>query len=170
MWNTNVRLDELVQVVPAFAPVDMSTGSGPTSDWVSMKYYGRCMILYTAAVGTAGGDTTLTFSQATDVSGTAVKALNISSPARVKSAVDITGVGTFTDVATSGNTFTDDTSGESQLVWLFDIKAEDLDIAGGFDCIRVAANDHSSAKIGTVQYILYDAKYVEDPMPSAIVN
>lgn len=168
----NSKLSERLQIQPAFMPVDMSASSGPVSDWVSMKNYFRLMAVLVAAIGTASNDTTITVEQATNVAGSGtVKALNFD-VVQVKQGLDMTAIAEFTQVdnPTADNSYTSDTSGEAQLVWLIDIKAEDLDIDGGFDCVRVSVNDHGAAKIGTLLYVLSDPREQKTPMTGAIAN
>ncbi|MFA5387059.1 MAG: hypothetical protein WC322_01530 [Candidatus Paceibacterota bacterium] len=169
--TVNAKAVEVMQFVPAFAPVDMSTGAGPTSDWVTMKDFRRCAIVFSAGVGTTGNDSTITLLQATSVTGTSSKALNFSE-VYVKQGLLVNAIAQFTktDNPTADNSYTSDTSGESELVWVIEIKAEDLDIDGGFDCIQASVNDHGAAKVGSVLYVLYDAVYGVDPALGAIAN
>ncbi|MFC5353549.1 hypothetical protein [Azospirillum himalayense] len=164
----NQHFLEKTQVVSGFVPVSMT--SAQTGDYVSLKDYGRCAIVFFAAAGTAGDDPTITLTQAQDVSGTGVKALNFTR-IDVKQGT-LTSVGTFTTVTqAAGNTYTDATSAEVQKIWVIDVMAEDLDIANGFDCLKAAISDvGTNAQIGCMLYFMHEPRYASGTLPSAIVD
>lgn len=168
--SLNALLVEEAQIVAAIIPVDSQTGAN-TGDYVSLKNYERCTIIVYKAAGTAGDDPVITVTQAQDVSGTGVKALNFT---RVDAKVGAqTGVGQFTTVTqASGNTYTDAVSAEAQGIFAIEFKAEDLDVNNGFDCLKVAIPDTGSAgaQILCALYVLRGAKYGSQPLPSAIVD
>src|SRR4051794_19453571 len=92
MGLNNLFVEE-AQIVMGIVPVDSQTGAN-TGDYVSLKNFERCTIVLIKAAGVAGDDPVITVTQAQDVSGTGVKALNIT---RVDSKVGVqTGIGTFT--------------------------------------------------------------------------
>jgi hypothetical protein len=163
----NQHFCEKYQIVAGFAPVDMSTSSGPTSDVVSMKNFHRCAVVYFSAVGAAGRDTTLTLQQAQLVAGTP-KNLNFGR-IDVMQDTDITG-DDFTETANSDHDYTSDTSGEAECIWVVDVPAESLDIDNGYDSIVASVNDHSGAKLGCVLYLLHDPRYASGTLPSAIAD
>lgn len=166
----NQHICEKVQIVPAIMPVSLATGAN-NGDWVSMKNYRRCAIVFLAGVGAASQDPTITVLQSTGVTGTPSKALNFTR-IDVKQASALTAVGTFTTVTqAAANTYTSDTSGETQKLWVVDIKAEDLDVDNGYDCIQVSVADVGTAsQIGTAIYLLHEPAYQSATLPSAIVN
>jgi hypothetical protein len=162
----NQHFCEKFQIVAGFAPVDMSSGSGPTSDVVSLSKYGRCAAVLFAGVGTTSNDTTVTAKQSALVGG---------SPANltftridVKQAVDIDNAPSFTQIANADHDYTSDTSGESQLIWVVDVKAEDLD--PGKDAFALTVNDHGAAKLGGLLYFLHEPRYAKATMPGAITD
>src|SRR3954468_5365170 len=108
--QTNSLLVERVQICGGFRPVDLSTAAN-NGDWVSMKDFDSCVVIFFKAAGTAGDDPTLTLKQATDVSGTGAKALNFS---RIDfKQGTLTALGTFTTVMQApANTYLDLTSAE----------------------------------------------------------
>ena len=163
------RLVENSQIVSAFVPVDMQTAAN-TGDYVSLKNYHRCAVVFFKAAGTAGDDPTLTIQQAQDVSGTGAKALNFTRIWHKQGT--LTGVGTFTAVTqTAANTYTDATSAEIQAIWVVEIDADDLDVDNGFDCIMCSVADvGGNAQLGCAMYILYDPRYPQAAPPSAIVD
>ncbi|RWF66853.1 hypothetical protein [Mesorhizobium sp.] len=177
----NKHFVEEHQVVLLFKPVAMNAAAN-SGDWVSMKNYSRCTIIFIKAVGTAGDDPTLSFKQATDVSGTNVKALGVTRIDKKQAATDLTAVGTFTkstsDSAASNDTFnttngtwTNSDLAEQAAIVIADIKAEDLDVANGFDCVTMNIADvGTNAQLGTAIAILREPRYLKETLPSAIVD
>lgn len=171
MLTANARFVEQVQIAAGFIPVDMQTAAN-TGDWVSMKGYERCTIVFYKAVGTAGDDPTITLLQTVDVAdtGTVNKALTFTDIYTKQGT--LTAVGTFTHTTqAAANTYTDATSAEVAAIWVIDVKAEDLDVDGGFDCIRASVGDvGGNAQLGCMLYLLWPARYAKDVLVSAIVD
>ncbi len=161
---------EKMQIVSAIVPVDLKTAAND-GDWVSLKNYGRCTVIFFTAVGTAGEDPTLTMEQATAVAGTGAKALTFTRIDHKQNA-DLTTIGQFTTVAqTAAATYTDATSAELQKIWVVDIMAEDLDVANGFDCIRMRIADVGAAiQLGCGLYLLHEPRFASATLPSAIID
>lgn len=149
----NALFAEQFQVASGFVPVNLATASNP-GDWISMKTLERLVIIFFAAAGTAGDDPTITLEQATAVAGTSAKALNFTRIDR-KQGSDLLTIGTYTTTTQSaGNTYTNDTSAEEQKIWIVEVKAEDLDVDNGFDCVRATISDvGSNAQLGAMLYI-----------------
>lgn len=166
----NKHILEKLMIVAGIIPVDLESGAN-NGDWVSLKNYGRCAVVVYKAAGTAGDDPVITLKQATDVSGTNAKALNFT---RIDAKVGVqTGIGQFTTVTqAAANTYTDAVSAEAQAVFVVDIKAEDLDIDGGFDCLQLSIPDTGSAgaEIGSAFYLLHEPRYAKATLDSAIVD
>lgn len=169
MGLNNLFVEE-AQIVMAIVPVDSQSGAN-TGDYVSLKNYERCTIVVIKAAGVAGDDPVLTVTQAQDVSGTGVKALQIT---RVDSKVGAqTGVGTFTkNTQAAADTYTDPVSAEAQAIFVIEFKAEDLDVNNGFDCLKIAIPDTGSggAQLLTAIYILRGGKFNPASGTSAIVD
>lgn len=159
---------EQAQIVPFFVPTNLASGN-VTGDVVSMKNASRCTIIFLAGVGAASQDPVITVLQAKSVAASNSKALNFTR-VDVKQASALTAVGTFTAVTQSAaNTYTSDTSGETQKLWVIDIKAEDLDVANGYDCVQVTVADPgTNSQLATAIAILWGSRY--QPPGSAIVN
>lgn len=166
----NKHILEKMQIVSAIVPVNLATGAN-AGDWVSLKHYGRCAIVLFTGVGTGSNDPTMTLLQATSVSGTSSKALTFTR-ADYKDATALTSLGTFTTVTqTAANTFTVAGSTTMQKLWVIDIKAEDLDIDNGFDCLQLSVADvGSNSQLGCALYLLHEPKDASSSLPSAIVN
>jgi len=159
------------QIVSAVPPVNLATGAND-GDWVSLKGYGKITIVFFKGVGTAGDDPTLTLEQASAVAGTGAKAL-VFETIHVKQDTVLTATGTYTATkrTTPIATYTDATSAEDQAIWVVDINAEELDVEGGFDCVRARVADIGvNAQLGCILYILGDPRYPQDIVESAIVD
>lgn len=177
----NKHFAEMHQVVLGFKPVALNSAAN-SGDWVSMKNYNRCAIIFIKAVGTNGDDPTISFKQATAVAGTGVKALGVTRIDKKQAATDLTAVGTYTkstsEVPASNDTFnttngtwTNSDLAEQAAIVIADIKAEDLDIANGFDCVTANIADvGTNAQLGTLILILWDPKYPKETLDSAIVD
>ncbi len=164
----NQHFLEKAQIVAGFLPLALTTARA--GDYVSLKNYGRCAIIFFKGIGTAGDDPTITLTQAKDVSGTAVKEL-VFNRIDVKQGADLAAVGQFTTIANADGDYTDATSAEAAALWVIDVKAEDLDIDNGFDCLKIAVSDvGTNAQLGAALYILHDPRYSDNPLPSAIVD
>ncbi len=161
----NKHFLEKNQVVAAIIPVDLQSAAN-NGDWVSLKGYGRVAAILYKAAGTAGDDPVFT----TDVSGTGAKALNFT---RIDSKVGTqTGIGQFTTTTqAAANTYTDAVSAEAQAIMVVDIKAEDLDIDNGFDCVQLQIPDvGSNAQLGCALYVLHEPRNAKAVLDSAIVD
>ena len=149
---------ERFQIVEGFPAVNLATAAN-NGDWVSLKHAKRAAIVFTSGLGTAGEDPTLTVLQATDVSGTSSKALNIPTASAFKkqAATSLAAVSAWTAAGAnvSTNTFTNDTSAEESALWVVEITPDELDADNGFDCIRATVADvGASAQSGYLFYLL----------------
>src|SRR5690606_715514 len=90
----------------------------------------------------------------------------------VKQATALTSVGTFTTVTqAAANSYTDEDAAEAQKIWVVDIKADMLDVDGGYDCIQASVADvGSTSQSGCVLYLLYGPRYRSGRLPSAIAD
>lgn len=176
----NVRLMENIQIVPAFPPgTDINTDA--SGDWVSLKNYSGCVVVFHKAAGTAGDDPSIKLQQATAVAGTSAKALNFNHIYHKIGATALSAIGTFTRVDLT--TATDDLDlvsvngtdlltdvGETMIC--VDVKASDLDVTNGFDCLNleIEGDDLSNATLAAAYYILYNASYPGASPLSAIAD
>ena len=163
-------LIESCDVVQAFAPVDLSTAAN-TGDWVSLKNYSGCLVVFIGAVGTSGDNPTVTVSQAQDVSGTNSKALNFTTWYKKVGATALNAVNQFTQVVqAAANTMTA-TSAADQKIFAVDITPDLMDCDGGFDCLQASVADvGSNAQLGVCFYILYGARHARVPQLASIVD
>lgn len=166
----NTALIEQIQIVPAFAPSDIN--SDATGDWVSLKNYNRCLVLFHKAAGTAGDDPSIRLQQATDVSGTGAKALNFNHIYHKIGATALSAIGTFTKVNLTTATDDLDLVSVNSVDLLTDVgetligvevKADDLDVDNGFDCINllIEGDDVGNSTYACAYYILYGSRQNE---------
>lgn len=157
MISLNARLDEQVTTYVAAAGLLLTSTLGDTM-YVSMKGYSRARITIVIADGTTVTGTAVTLKQATAVAGTNEKALAFT---RMLANTDYAASKTMTETAVTSNTFTTQTTNSKDSVYFIDLKAEDLDLANGFDCFRVDATGHAAtASRGCVViYDLYGPRY-----------
>ncbi len=135
-------------------------------DYVSLKGYAGCLVkifVDNATIVTGGA---ITLKQATAVAGTGEKALAFAS---MWANTDTAAGDTLTETAVTSNTFTTATTDNKNLMYVIDVKADDLDVANGFDCLRVDSLLMANA-VGVVVYELYGARYAGTADISAITD
>jgi hypothetical protein len=154
--SLNARLDEQVTTVVAAAGLLLTSTLGDTK-YISMKGYRKCQIVISIADGTTVTGSTITLKQATAVAGTNEKALAFT---RMLSSVDYP-TAALAETAVTSNTFTTQTVNSKDSLYIIEVNAEDLDVAGGFDCLRVDGTGHAAtASRGcAVIYNLFGARY-----------
>lgn len=154
--SLNGRLDEQVFTKVAAAGLLLTSTLGDTA-YVSLKNYRKIQIVISIADGTTVTGTAVTLKQATAVAGTAEKALAFT---RMLSSVDYPTVA-LAETAVTSSTFTTQTTNSKDSLYIIDVDSSELDVANGFDCIRVDATGHAAtASRGcVVLYNLYGARY-----------
>lgn len=176
----NTDLMENVQFVSAFAPgTDINTDAD--GDWVSLKGFDGCLVIFHKAAGTAGDDPSVRLEQATAVAGTGAKALVFNHIYHKIGATALSAVGTFTKVELA--TPTDDLDLVSvngadlltdvgETIVVVNVRASDLDVDNNFDCLHllIEGDDLSNATLASAYYLLYNSRYPGNPVQSAIVD
>ena len=152
-------LGRLFDIASGFVPVDTQTGTGPTSDYVSLKNAGGVTVVFFKAAGTANDDPVLLFQQATVVAGTDVKDLAVVTEYAMKQGTltSVTGWTRVTQTASATVTL-NATSAEGQGIYVFEVEADQLDVDNGFDCLMVDVADTGAAgaQLGCLLYLLRD--------------
>lgn len=134
-------LGNLIDIIEGFPAVDLQTAAN-NGDYISLKNAARVAVVFVSGVGTDGDDPTLTIQQATDVSGTSVKALNFTVIHRKQAATNLSGTAAWTRTTqTAANTYTNTDAAEQALIWVVEIDPGELDVENGFDCIRATVAD-----------------------------
>lgn len=166
MQNSLFR--EQHQIVLAAVPSD-TAAAALNGDWVSLKNFNHVTILFAHGIGSGSEDPVLTIQQASKVDGTGAKALNFTKYGKKSHATDITTVGQFTETSqAAGNTLTGE--GNAQELFAVEFDAADLDVDGGFDCIRATVADVGvTAQLAAIVYILSEPRYSGNP-PSAMAD
>lgn len=152
--NANAMLHEQVRMVVGFSPL---LPSSSTPDYVSLKNYERCSIVILLNNATTVTGSAITVKQATTVAGGSEKAVSFAKAYRNITA----GAGTDDTLAAfdvTSDTFTTNSTNNVDAIYVIDVQASDLDVAGGFDCIRAGVGDATAAVIG-VLYLLYGQRY-----------
>lgn len=169
--HTN-QFAEHFNVCEAFLPVNIATGAND-GDWVSLKNYSECTILFFVGVGGAAEPATITLEQATAVAGTGAKSLAaITTVYQKQATTNLQSTGTWskvTQAAAATYALGSGANGDKAALVSITIHAEDLDGDNGFDCLRARVADVGTGPaIGSCVYILGGPRFT--PMQSAIVD
>lgn len=148
----NANLSEQVKVVEGLIPTVPSTS---TPDYVSLKNFERVMILIIVKNATTVTGSAITLKQATNVAASGEKALAFTN---YWSNIDTATADVLAAQTAVSNTFTTNNTNSKNLMYIIEVKAEDLDVNNGFDCIRAGTGDATAATVG-VYYFLYGAKF-----------
>lgn len=159
----NRKLNEFSKLEHALAAVVPSSAS---PKWVSLKNYNRIAIIISGVNDSTGSASAIALSQATAVAGTSAKTLAFTT---VDANADTSSSDTFTATAVSSNTFNTTATVSKPFQYVIDVKASDLDVSNGFDCLRVTVGDAAHSTISVV-YVLYEARYPDAAEPTAIAN
>lgn len=166
-----MHLAERFQLAEAFLPINMATAAND-GDWVSLRNFKLCHIVFFGAPGAAAEPATITLEQASAVAGTGAKALNFTVAYKKQAATNLQGTGTFTKVTqAAANTLAlgSGSLGDNAALVVITINAEDLDVENGFDCIRGRVADvGATSQLGAMLYLLEGPRYA--PPLSAIVD
>lgn len=163
-----MKLTEMMQFAAGFVPSDLAAAA-QAGDWVNLSEYQGCAIVLLKAAGAVGEIPTITVQQATDVTGTGAKALNFTR-IDVKNGADLFAIGQFTKVTqAAANTYAI-AAGNTQVLYVIDIDARDLDLANRFNCIRASFNDvGATAQLGALLYLAYGPMQAGQFPPSVII-
>jgi hypothetical protein len=173
------RLLENINIVTAFAPSDINTDAD--GDWVSLKNYEGCLVVFHKEAGTAGDDPSIKLQQASDVSATGAKALTFDHIYHKIGATALSGVGTFTKVELTSATddldlvsvnSVDLATDINESLIVVDVKAADLDVQNGFDCLQLSieGDDVGNATKAAAFYLLYGPRYAGASPLTAIAD
>lgn len=156
--SLNARLDEQVNTVVAAAGLLLTSTLGDTK-YVSLKAYRKIQIVISIADGTTVTGSTITLKQSTNVT----NSLSDEKPlafTRMLASVDYPTVA-LAETAVTANTFTTQTTNSKDSLYIIEVDSDQLDVANGFDCIRVDGTGHAAtASRGVVVlYNLFGARY-----------
>ena len=157
------RLTDKVKIVMGCAPAALTSTAGD-GDYVSLKGYRKCTIVIAILNGTTVTGGAITLLQATSVAGGSAKALSFSTALRN---IDCAAADALASFTVSSDTFTTDATNAKQLLYVIDVDASQLDVANGFDCLRVDSASMANA-VGCALYFLHPQRY--SSAPSAITD
>lgn len=162
--NYNALFVEQAKIVEGlFAVVPSSS----TPDYVSLKGYSKCTVIISVKNATTVTGSAITMLQATAVAGTGEKAVSFS---RAWRNIDTGAADTLAEFAVTSNTFTTDATNSKNLMYVMEVRSDDLDVANGFDCVRAGTANATAATVH-VTYILWPPRYSGlGAKPSAIVD
>ena len=160
--NGNIKLSEANKIVTGLAPIAPSTS---TPDFVSLKNALRLTIIILCDNATTVTGSAITLLQSTVVAGTDEKALAFDT---VDANIDTDASDTLVATAVTSDTFTTDDTNAKNLMYVIDVKPEDLDLDNDFDCVRVGTGD-TTAQILSVLYVL-EVKKAKSTPDSAIID
>lgn len=161
----NAALAEQMKIVVGCAPAALATTAGD-GDYVSMKGYNRLTILLPVLNATTVTGGAVTLLQAQDVAATGAKALAMT---RMWANTDAAAGDTLTKTAVTSDTFTTSTTNSKILLYVIEVLASDLDVANGFDCVRIDVASMASA-VGAAIYLLDGARYGGTTPTAAITD
>lgn len=159
--NLNSRLIEICKPVIGLDPV---VPASSTPDYVSLKNYQRLTVIVLVKNATTVTGSAITLKQATSVAAGGEKALSFT---KMFANIDTAASDTLTETAVSSDTFTTDATNSKNLMYVMEVDPANLDVAGGFDCVRAGTGNATAATV-TVLYLLWGARF--STMPSAIVD
>jgi hypothetical protein len=155
----NHEILEVMDIVPAFVPVDMQTAANG-SNWVNMAKCARVLCVVFKGAGTAGDNPVVTINQATDNAGTSSKALTFTKARSKIGAIATAANQVWTTVTQAAAGTWTPTSAASVALLAVEIRATDLDIANGFNHVQLTVPDiGSNAQLGCGFYIVFGVKY-----------
>lgn len=139
-----------------------------TGDYVSMKNWDHLTVIVGLAPASGTDTAAITLKQATDVGNSASdeKALAFTSAWRCPSSTTV-------DALTKTTYASSITTSATAVLELFvlEVDAADLDVAGGFDCVRADVTDPGAVSTPAfVLYILGRGRFQQATPPSAIVD
>lgn len=149
------------KIVEGMTPA--ADAAGRTSDYVSLKNAIRAFIVVHITQGNAA-TVLLTPNQASAVAGTGKKVI----PAvPIWSNLDTAASDALVERTAAANYTTD--AGVKNKIVIFQVDADKLDMANGFDCLSIDTGASNAANITEVMFYL-EARYAQATPPSAIVD
>jgi hypothetical protein len=148
----NALLSEQVKFVEG---LPSTVPSSSTPDYVSLKNFERLCIIIMQKNATTVTGSAITVKQATSVAAGSEKALSFTKAYRN---VDTAAADVLSEFTVSSDTFTTQAVDSKNAMYVIEIKAEDLDVNNGFDCVRLGTGNATAATL-TVIYALFGAKF-----------
>lgn len=153
---------ESYKVVEAIEP--KTDAAGTAGDWVSCKNVHLATIVCHITQGNAA-TIAISVQQATDVAGTSAKVITIAVP--IWANEDCAASDTLVRQTDAVNFTTSAAVKHKQVI--LQVNPQELDIANGFDCIKVITGASNAGNIVSAQYYL-DNRYKQATPPAAITD
>lgn len=150
---------------PIMGLIPATDAAGRTGAYVSMKGYSKLTIVVSIVQGHATPPA-LTLSQATAVAGTGAKA--VSNTFRIWSNLDVS-VADGVTARTAAATYSTDAALKNKIV-IIEVRASDLDVAGGFDCVALVTGASNVANLTSAMYYRGSLRYQGSSPLSAVVD
>lgn len=163
MISTTAQFHEQIKTVVGLAPITPSTS---VPDYVSLKNYSKLTVQIFIDNGATVTGSAITLKQAQAVANTGEKALAFDT---VYANIDVANTDALTATAVASNTFTTLNTDNLNLHYQIEVDPATLDVANGFDCVRVGTGNAVNA-VTCVVYQLWPAKYGKASPPSAITD
>ena len=161
----NSEFFETHEVVMMLTPVNLASQAN-NGNWVDARSFDGISILLIKAAGTAGQDPTFTLKQAKSSSGQDSKNLEFTRVYRKQGTAADGGDWTVT-TQSSSNTYSNGTLAENKALIGVYIRADDLDVQGGFTHLRLEVPDTgSAAQLGAAVAIGSAPHYSGAQMPN----
>ena len=148
-------------IVTAIFP---QAGGALNGDYISLKNYAGVSIIISVDVTASATDSSITLSQATDVTDSQSddKALGFTF---MWQNLDTETAEALAKTAVTSNTFEAGGVTKSTL-YIIEVRADELDVANNFDCLRVKMGDIATANVSVI-YVLHSPRY-RDQVPADI--
>ena len=159
----NSLLVETTKVVPCLVG---TVPSGSTPQRVSLKNFQKVAFLILVKNATTVTGSAVTVKQSTTVAGANEKAVPF---VKAHRNLDVAAGDSLDEFVVASNTFTTDVTNSKNLLYVVEVRPDDLDIDAGFDCVRVGVGDATAATV-TVVALLGPARFGGLPMPSAVTD
>lgn len=157
------RLPEQAKLVEVLAPA--ADAAGRTGTAFSLKNAHKATLVVHITQGNAA-TVLLTPQQCTAVAGTGAKVLTVAVP--ITANLD-TNASDAQVPATAAVNYTTDAAVKNKII-TFEIDPSSLDVAGGFDCVRINTGASHAANITQIMAYLAPGRYNEATPPSARVD
>ena len=154
-----MHLSQTHKIVNAAPPADIN-GAGLDGAWVNLRNHGHLTAVI--LLGVVGSATTITVEEAGDVSGADAQARPFQYRQEATSGGDT--LEALSSASSSGLVSTTN----NNTFYAVELKAAEL--SPGFDCVRVRLSDPGAATLAGVAYILGDARYGQEVLPSALTD
>jgi len=155
---------ENIHIVDVMAPA--TDAAGRSSDAVSLKNFNMAMVEVSLTQGNAA-TIALTVQQCTAVDGTGAKAISVNVPIFASQDVGAASGDVLTRQADGVEFTTSATLARKTIRFVID--PAKLDLAGGFDCLRINTGASNVANLTSARIILLPT-YPQTPQSSARIN